>query len=293
MMNDFQHQPVLTRELIELLDPRPGEVFVDATIGLGGHAAVILDKLGPRGKLIGIDQDEKALHIAQRNLERYADQLVLVGGNFRGLIQLVESVAQRRRIDGILFDLGVSSLQLNDPERGFSFNKSDRLDMRMDAAGELTAEWIINHYSAKELARVLREFGEEPKADQIAKRIFEARRRHSITTVAELVGLIGGRPGKIHPATRVFQALRIAVNDELQAIETALPQAVQLLKPGGRLAVICFHSLEDRIVKRYFRTLATGGSVRLLTKKAVQPSWSEVRTNRRARRARLRAVEKL
>ncbi len=291
-MKNPRHIPVLAKEIIELLAPDPGEVFVDATIGLGGHAEQILLKLGKTGRLIGIDQDEQALESASHNLGSYAQQLVLVCGNFRDIDTLVQS-AGYERVSGILFDLGVSSLQLEDPTRGFSFNKSDKLDMRMSADTTLTAEEVVNSYSRDELARIFYEYGQEPRARAIAKRITEARKRDRITTIAQLIELIGGGHGRVHPATKVFQALRIEVNQELEALEEALPRAFELLESGGRMAVISFHSLEDRIVKNFFKNLKTGGSGLLLTKKAVTPSWEERRGNPRARSAKLRAIEKI
>jgi len=291
-MNNPRHIPVLAKEVIELLAPGSGEIFVDATIGLGGHAKQILPKLGKTGRLIGIDQDEQALQSASHNLRTYAQQLVLVCGNFAAIGALVQS-AGHARVSGILFDLGVSSLQLDDPDRGFSFNKSDKLDMRMSANTALTAEEVVNSYSRDELARIFYEYGQETRARAIAKRITEARKSGRITTVAQLIELIGGGHGRIHPATKVFQALRIEVNQELEALEEALPKAFELLESGGRLAVISFHSLEDRIVKNFFRNLKTGGSGLLLTKKAVTPSWEERRSNPRARSAKLRAIEKI
>jgi len=252
-MQSFTHQPVLTDAVMEYLAPRPGATVVDATLGLGGHARAILERLGETGRLIGIDQDEQALQAAKHNLSPYQNRLVVVHGNFRDLVQLVQRAIGSVRVDGILFDLGVSSLQLDDATRGFSFNKPAKLDMRM-SEGALTAERVVNTYSADELARIFRDYGEEPKAEAIARRIVEARRRQPITTTNQLVSVIGGYLGaKIHPATRVFQALRIGVNDELGALRAALPQAVELLKPGGRLVVISFHSLEDRIVKNFMK----------------------------------------
>ncbi|RLC37047.1 16S rRNA (cytosine(1402)-N(4))-methyltransferase [candidate division Kazan bacterium] len=309
-----KHIPVLTDEVIRLLDPKTGDTFVDATLGLGGHAAAILEHIGPHGKLIGIDQDEQALQIARTNLRPYQNQLALVFGNFRNIGQLVKGTGTRL-VDGILFDLGLSSYQLDARARGFSFNKQANLDMRMDTKGSLTAEIVVNSYPREKLAEIFREYGEEPKAHIFARKIVEARKKRRIVTTQDLVEVIGGpqaakqpwragRRGRIHPATRVFQALRIEVNDELNAIREALPQAVELLRPasgrnghpalrGGRLAVISFHSLEDRIVKRFFQDLKTGGSVNILTKKAVTPSWSEASRNRRARSAKLRVIEKI
>ena len=290
---NFTHQPVLTDAVIEHLALRPGQTIVDATLGLGGHAKSILERLGGTGKLVGIDQDEQALQAAEHNLSSYQDQLVLVRGNFRDFVQLVQRAIGSVRVDGILFDLGVSSLQLDAGTRGFSFNKSARLDMRM-GGGEVTAAEVVNAYPVDELVRIFRDYGEEPRAMSIAKRIAVARQQQPIETTEQLVGIIGGYlGGRRHPATRIFQALRIEVNDELGALERALPQAVESLKPSGRLVVISFHSLEDRIVKHFFKTLATGGSIRLLTKKAIMPSWEERKSNPRARSAKLRVIEKI
>lgn len=291
-MSRFQHTPVLVEETLKFLDPHQGEIFVDATVGLGGHAQAIIERLGPNGKLIGIDQDEQALRIARQNLSRFEKRIVLVRGNFRSLAKLVQTSGGSKTVDGILFDLGVSSLQLENESRGFSFLHNAPLDMRMDTTnGGTTAADVVNRVSFNELVRILKEYGEEPKAEIIAKRMIEARRRRPITTTGQLVELVGGyRGGRIHPATRVFQALRIAINEELQSLQEALPQAIDLLKPGGRLAVISFHSLEDRIVKNFLKNQATGGRIKLLSKKAVAPSWQERKHNPRARSAKLRVA---
>jgi len=293
-MSKPSHIPVLVQEVVTLLDPKPNNILVDATVGLGGHAIKLLERLGAQGRLIGIDQDEQALQSAREYLKQYQDRLVLVRGNFRNLIQLVPSDIGSQGVDGILIDLGVSSLQLDEPTRGFSFLHNAPLDMRMDAGGsDLTAADIVNQANFTELVRILQEFGEEPKAENIVKRILEFRKRRPITTTFDLVEVVGGRPGKIHPATRVFQALRIATNQELQALSEVLPQAIELLRSGGKLAVISFHSLEDRIVKNFFKNQATGGRIKLLSKKAIAPSWEERKRNPRSRSAKLRIVEKI
>lgn len=292
-MSKPSHIPVLAKEALELLDPQPNDILVDATVGLGGHAALLADKLGPQGRLIGIDQDEQALRIASDNLTSFNDRVVLVRGNFRNLDKLVEN-AGYQSVDGILLDLGFSSLQIETGERGFSFLHNAPLDMRMDATGQgQTAAEIANHASFNELVEILREYGEEPKAESIAKRMLEFRKKRPIETTYDLVEIVGGNPGKIHPATRVFQALRIATNQELAALNEVLPKAIELLAPGGRLAVISFHSLEDRIVKNFFKNKATGGRIELLSKKAIQPSWEERKRNPRARSAKMRGIKKL
>jgi 16S rRNA (cytosine1402-N4)-methyltransferase len=290
-MTPYKHQPVLSAEVVELLVPQPGQVLVDATIGLGGHAAALLPRLGKKGKLIGIDQDDRALQIVRENLSPYQSQLVLVCGNFADIDELVKGTGNFS-VDGILFDLGVSSYQLDDANRGFSFNKSARLDMRMGAGG-ISAFEVVNQYAYDDLVRILADYGEEPRAKEIAQAIVAARKRSPIATTGQLVEVVGGKSGRVHPATRTFQAIRIEVNDEITALKRALPQAFNLLKPGGRLAVISFHSLEDRPVKHFFKILKTGGSAKLLTKKAITPSWPERSSNPRARSAKLRVIEKL
>ncbi len=300
-MSRFQHTPVLLEEVIKFLDPQPGEIFVDATVGLGGHAQALIERLGPDGKLIAIDQDEQALRITHENLSRFEKRIILVRGNFRGLIQLVQTNNGPKNVDGILFDLGVSSLQLENGQRGFSFLHNAPLDMRMDTTdGGKTAADIVNRANFNELVKILKEYGEEPKAEIIAKRILEFRKKQPIKTTFDLVEIVGGPPsprygraGGIHPATRVFQALRIAANEELQSLQEALPQAVELLAPGGRLAVISFHSLEDRIVKNFLKAQATGGRIKLLSKKAIAPSWQERKRNPRARSGKLRVAMKI
>lgn len=293
-MSKPSHIPVLAEEALKLLNPQPGDIIVDATVGLGGHSQLIASLLGPNGRLIGIDQDEHALQIASENLQSFQDRVVLVRGNFRHISSLVES-AGYQRVSGILFDLGFSSLQIEDVGRGFSFLHDAPLDMRMDTTeGDTTAADIVNRASFNELVKIFREFGEEPKAEMMAKKILEARQRQRIATTGQLVAIIGGnKQGRIHPATRVFQALRIAVNEELSALQEALPQAIDLLTPNGRLVVITFHSLEDRIVKNFLKTKATGGSIQLLSKKAIAPSWQERKRNPRSRSAKLRAAMKV
>jgi len=293
-MSKPSHIPVLVEEALKLLDPQPSDIIVDATVGLGGHTKLLAEKLGPTGRVIGIDQDEDALHIANDNLKVFGNRVVLVRGNFRHLSDLVES-AGYQSVNGILFDLGFSSLQIETGERGFSFLHDAPLDMRMDATdGETTAGEIVNRASFNELVKIFQDYGEEPKAESIARKILEARQRGKITTTGQLVEIIGGsHQGRIHPATRVFQALRIAVNDELQALTEALPQAIDLLAPNGRIAVITFHSLEDRIVKNFFKAKATGGRIQLLAKKAIAPSWQEQKRNPRARSAKIRGAIKI
>ena len=286
------HIPVLAEEVVEMLDLKAGSVIVDATVGLGGHAKMSLPHLGAKGVLIGIDQDEQALKLAGENLREYKDQVKLVYGNFRDLAALVE-VAGYRSVDGVVMDIGISSMQVDEPTRGFSFNNLAQLDMRMDLGGYRTAAEVVNTYSYEDLVRIFQEYGEESKAVVYAKRIIEVRRKKPIETTIDLVEIIGGHAGKIHPATKVFQALRIEVNDELGALTEALPQAVDLLRPGGRLTVITFHSLEDRVVKNFLKLQVTQNRGVLINKKVIAPKWTERKINRRSRSAKLRVFEKI
>ena len=295
------HIPVLVVEVAELLQLKPGEVVIDATLGAGGHSYAILEKISPKGTLIGIDKDEDAIRIANHNLSRFKsqNQLVTVCDSYTALDSIFSTAAKNWRCgkpDGILFDLGLSSLQLGG-EKGFSFLKDAPLDMRFGKLGELTAEIIVNSYPVDQIANILWKFGEERDSRQIAKAIFEARRKQRITTTKELAEIVtkakGGRRGKIHPATLTFQALRMAVNDELAAIMEALPKAIELLRSGGRLAVISYHSLEDRIVKNVFRESAKNEQVKLITKKPIKPPFAEIKTNPRSRSAKLRVIEKI
>lgn len=278
--------------VIQLLDLRPGMVIVDATLGLGGHTESMLQRMDGSGTVVGIDQDGDAISIAKSRLESYGEQFVPVSGNFRRIGDLVHGIGFQY-VDRVLFDLGVSSLQLDDGDRGFSFKADAPLDMRMDATDGITAADILRTYTEKELCDLLVDFGEEPRAKLIARRVVESRAKQPIETTGQLVSLIGGSRGKIHPATRTFQALRMAVNDELGAIEDALPQALELLGPGGRIGVITFHSLEDRLVKQTFKRWEEEGRVRLINKKVVQAAWEEKQKNPRSRSAKLRVIEKI
>jgi len=292
----YIHIPVLLTETLDLLGLQNGDVVVDATLGLGGHANEILTRIKPSGKLIGIDQDEEALNIARSNLQAHRDEVVLVNGNFRNIDELVKS-AGYQTVGRILFDLGVSSLQLDEGERGFSFNKQAELDMRMDKKSHLTAKEVVNRYSYQDLVRIFTEYGEERRASDIAKRITEGRKSRPIEMTTDLVAVAFpdtvGKHYSIHPATKIFQAIRMEVNDELGALDMGLRRGFEILETGGRMAVISFHSGEDRIVKRFFKTLKTGGSGKLLTKKAIQPSWPERRSNKRSCSAKLRVIEKI
>jgi 16S rRNA (cytosine1402-N4)-methyltransferase len=284
------HEPVLLEEALELLAVRPGGAYVDGTVGLGGHAAEILRRSGPDGRLTGADRDAEALVQAGQRLASFGDRVRLLHADYRDLPALLGD----ERPDGILLDLGVSSLQLDSPERGFSFRSEGPLDMRMDRSRGETAAQVVNRMPETALADLIHRWGEEPAARRIARAIVEARRKSRIETtsaLAEVVRRAAGRRRRrgLDPATRTFQALRIHVNRELDGLAPALEAFARSLGPGGRLAVIAFHSLEDREVKRTFRSLAARG-FRLLTRRPVRPGASERARNPRARSARLRAI---
>ena len=287
------HTPVMVPEVLELLGPSPGDRFVDATVGLGGHAEAILERVLPGGRLLGLDCDVDALGRARERLRRFGEAVDLVQGNFRDLAAHVADWGGPA--DGVLFDLGVSSLQLETSARGFSFSLDGPLDMRMDTTRGRTAAELLRRISARELERILRDFGQERYARRIARAIVENRRRLKTTgDLATLVErVVPRRERRIHPATRTFQALRIAVNDELGALDRALADLPQWLAPGGRVAVISFHSLEDRIVKTRFRRFEAEGQLVVLTKKPLRPTAEEVAANPRARSARLRGARRV
>ncbi len=308
----MQHVPVLLRESLELLAPERGGLFVDCTLGLGGHAQAVLEA-APEARLVGIDRDPEAIARAGERLSRFGARVSLVTGNFSEVRSLLGELGIERVDGGLLADLGVSSMQLETPGRGFSFRLEGPLDMRM-GAGELTAGDIVNGYQEGELVRIFKDYGEERRSRRIAREIVERRARKPVETTGELREIVAGVSGprhrtrgrRIDPATRVFQALRIAVNEELSGLEKLLDQAVELLDQDGRLVVISYHSLEDRIVKHTLRNLARGevdqttGRTRsetrvieLLTGKPVRPQPEEVAANPRSRSARLRAARRL
>jgi 16S rRNA (cytosine1402-N4)-methyltransferase len=303
------HVPVLLKEAIDFLAVRRGGTYIDATVGLGGHSLEIAKRLGAPGHLIGLDKDPKALEIARERLEGFVGRgSLVVGQNEDAGWPTIElrhgSFAdlandQRRtandRVDGILADIGVSSLQFGDPARGFSFQAEGPLDMRMNPMSELTAEQVVNQFDERELADLIYEFGEERRSRRIARAIVRSR---PILTTAQLAAVISTaarsmKHERIHPATRTFQSLRIFVNRELDDLRKLLEAVPQLLKPGGRLVVISFHSLEDRIVKDAMREGAKQGKYKLLTKKPVTASEEEIDRNPRARSAKMRAAERV
>lgn len=291
------HQPVMTREVLELLAPRPGATFVDATVGGGGHSLSLLPHLLPSGRVIAVDRDPHALEIAKKRLIEFEPHVTFVHDNYRHLAAGLRAL-HVPSVDGIVLDLGMSSLQVDTAERGFSFLQDGPLDMRMDPTQEITAAAIVGESSMEELATLFATLGEERFARPIARRIVEARRAQPFTTTMQLAELIRqavpprARYGRLHPATRVFQALRMAVNDELGALEALLADLPGLLAPGGRAVVLTFHSLEDRLVKRAFLAGSAQGLWRILTKKPLRPSEDEVERNPRARSAKVRGVQR-
>lgn len=290
--------PVMKEEVIRFLDPKPNEDFIDCTVGLGGHALAILELNKPNGRVLGVDFDPQILEELKRNVHgtEFEKRLVLVCDNFANL----EAIAAKHGftgVSGVLFDLGLSSWHLEASGRGFSFWRNEPLDMRYNPqSNALTAEVILNTWSLEDIERILRVYGEERFARRIAKQIVESRPLR--TTVDLVMAVERATPPwyhrrRIHFATKTFQALRIAVNSELENLEKALPQALNVLRSGGKLAVIAFHSLEDRIVKNFMRTKAKEGAIKILTKKPIRPSEKEVRENPRARSARLRVAVKI
>jgi 16S rRNA (cytosine1402-N4)-methyltransferase len=310
-----EHLPVLVEEVMSMLAPAPGSLQIDATVGGGGHTGRILEATDPDGRLLGLDADGAAIaRVDGRLRPRFGDRLVLRRANFREL-RAVAPDAGFAEVDGLLFDLGLSSFQLAESERGFSFRTGGRLDMRFDTTRGVPASELLATFDARELAALFKRYGEEPQAGRIARAIVASRSTAAIETAEELASLVQRvAPGdprrrhRIHPATRVFQALRIAVNEELEALEEGLAAAVDLLRPGGRLVVLSYHSLEDRIVKRFFAAERRGcvcppelpvcvcgrnPRLRLVTRPSLTPTAAEIAANPRARSARLRAAERL
>jgi len=295
MANHAAHIPVLAAEVLAVLRPRPGGRYLDATVGLGGHAEALLAAAGGEASLVGIDRDAEALPLARARLARFGERVALHHARYEALDDLLPA---EPGFDGILFDLGVSSLQLDAPERGFSFGREGALDMRMDRSGGRTAAELLRRLPERELADLIFRWGEERFARRIARAIHETRRREPIrttTALAEVVAKAVPRsqwPRHIHPATRTFQALRIAVNEELSGLAQALEAGARRLAPGGRMAAVSFHSLEDRIVKQTWRGLQQGRGMRVLTKRPILPGDAEIAANPRSRSAKLRGLER-
>jgi 16S rRNA (cytosine1402-N4)-methyltransferase len=309
---NLRHIPVMKDEVVALLRPRSGARFLDGTLGGGGHAVAFLDALLPDGQLVGLDQDASTLALATQRLASFADQCLTFHANFSNAAALLQRIGWDG-VDGLLLDLGFSSLQVEDGTRGFSFLRSGPLDMRMDQQLDFQAADLVNEASEEELRRIFRELGEEPAAGRIARAIIRARSITPLRTTSDLVEVVErviprSRRTHLHPATRVFQALRIAVNKELEHLSLFLQDGYRLLRPGGRMVILSYHSLEDRLVKETFRRWAStclcppqlqvcachwSPQVRLLTPKPLSPTSEEVSMNPRSRSAHLRAVERL
>ncbi len=302
------HQPVLYNEIIHLIQPHPSGHYVDCTVGAGGHARGLLKASEPDGLLLGFDVDTYALQLARKHLESFSNRATLVHSSYLNLSDQLKALGWQK-VDGILLDLGISSMQLDIPERGFSFRKDAVLDMRFDRQNPVRAIDLVNNLPEGELADLIYNFGEERRSRQIARAIVRARPIETTLQLASVVAATTSRGrSRIHPATRTFQALRIAVNQELDSLQQMLPQAISVLKPKGRLAIISYHSLEDRIVKHYFRNESKDcicppkqpicdcghtASIKIITKRPIRPQEGEIQINPRARSARLRVAEKL
>ena len=292
-MTSFIHIPILAEEITELLVRDANGVYLDGTLGLGGHSGHIIKRLGAGGKVIGLDKDAEAIKMARENVND--ERLKTFNLSYTEAPKAL-ALAGESGVDGALFDLGLSSYQLDDAQRGFSFLRQGPLDMRFDGRGELRAYDIVNKYSADKLTDIFENYWEERQASKIALAICMSRRESPIETTTALAALIEktvGRGGKIHPATRVFQALRIAVNDELACVKAAPYVAKDILKVGGRAAFLTFHSTEDRIIKQAFKEIVSSGDYKLVNKKVIEPSWEEIKKNPRARSAKLRVMERV
>ena len=306
MNNSLLHTPVLLKEVLGGLEVKAGGAYIDCTLGAGGHARAILEGSQPKGRLLGIDRDPAAIQLSQSQLASYGGRVRLVYDSYVRL-EAIASAEGFIPSDGVLLDLGISSLQLEDHQRGFSFQTDGPLDMRIDPQAEVTAEHLVNELTEAELTDIIVKYGEEPRARTIARAIVRGRPIRRTLQLAHVVASVAGRRGRIHPATRTFQALRIAVNGELEALAAVLPQTVSILAEGGRVAVISFHSLEDRLVKEFMARESRDcicppevpvcrceheRTLRILTKKPVRPTIEEVRQNPRSRSAKLRIAER-
>ncbi len=305
--DNLSHRPVLYHEIIHAIAPTGGKKYVDGTLGAGGHAWGLLDESNPDGRLLGLDVDPQAISLARERLAPFGDRVVIVRASYTTLSERLRQLGWEG-VDGILFDLGVSSMQFDTPQRGFSFLNDGPLDMRFDPHTPQSAAELLNTWDEEDIADILYRYGEERRSHRIAQAIVQARPLESTSQLADVVvkALKNSGRSRIHPATRTFQAIRIAVNAELEALEKVLPQAIEALVPGGRLAVISFHSLEDRIVKQFFRhhsqderdrtnplaPVVRQASIRLVNRKPITPDERELFTNPRSRSAKLRVVEK-
>ncbi len=308
----YQHEPVLLEEVVGGLNPQPGQHFADGTVGGGGHARAILERTSPDGRLLAFDLDQAALLAAQQNLKTFGERVTFVHAAYRTLAKQVERL-QFPKPSGVLLDLGLSSAQLSDESRGFSYSADSPLDLRFDTSGGRTAADILQHEPAETLARIFRDYGDEPRARALARAIVEARRTHPVCTTGDLLAIVtrvthGGGRRSFHPATLVWQALRLAVNHELEELPLGLRAALSVLGSGGKLAVISFHSGEDRLVKEFFRTESRDcicspevpkcvcghkAQLTVLTRKPITASAAELKRNSRARSAKLRLAQKI
>ena len=306
-MDQSTHIPVLFSEVLDLLRPQPGGQYIDGTLGAGGHTTGILEASAPDGRVLVFDRDLEAIQFTRRRLEKFGERVVYINTSYAEMDKLAENYGFTN-VEGVLLDLGLSSRQLADASRGFSFLREGPLDMRFDSSLEASAADLINDLTKEELVTIFRKYGEARRSERIARLIVENRPMHTTVELAELIKAEIGQRGRIHPATQVFQALRIAVNDELAELESGIDAAINVLEPGGRLAIISFHSLEDRIVKHTFRDLSKDcicppeqpvcncnvrATVRLITRRAIKATAAEVSANPRSRSARLRVVEKI
>lgn len=292
-MTTWTHIPILAEQIADLLLTDPDGIYADGTLGLGGHTALFLKRLSAKARILGFDKDSQALQMA---VQRVNDKRLLAfNESYTCLPQELKNL-HIAGVQGALFDLGLSSYQLDNPARGFSIINNGPLDMRFDLSGSLTADTIVNTWGLDDLTRILTDYGEERKASQIALAILNARRQapiHTTEDLKQIVERVYGFRGKTHPATQTFQALRIAVNDELGSVETLLEELPQIIAKGGRAAVLTFHSLEDRLVKNRFKQLAAGKEWKLVNKKVIVPTYQEISQNRRARSAKLRVIERI
>ena len=292
------HIPVLLKEVIKYIQPQPGENFIDATVGEGGYTICLLQHTTPSGKVLGIDLDNESLKIAEQKLKAFGDRVILKQGNFKDVDEIVRET-NFSSVDGIVFDLGLGTFQIEESKRGFSFLRDEPLKMTFNPESALTAEDVINGESLESLTKIFKEYGEERNALKIAQVIVEQRRKKRITRTKELVEIIlkalhkESFKGRRHPATKIFQAIRIFVNDELNNLSIALEKSLKILNPSGRIAVVSYHSLEDRIVKNFFRDNNKRGLLKIITKKPIIPSEDETNENPRSRSARLRIIQKV
>lgn len=290
------HIPVLLQEVIKFLNPQSNENFIDMTVGEGKYAMAIFQYTAPLGKILGIDLDEGSLKVAKENLLAFENRAILKQGNYKDIDKIAKEV-DILPVSGIVFDLGLGTFQIEDSSRGFSFLRDEPLKMTFDLGSEMSAEKVINESSLELLTKIFQEYGEEKNAYKIARAIVEERKNKKITRTSELVEIIektvDGRRNRLHPATKIFQALRIYVNDELNNLKEGLEKSVKILDKDGRIAVVSYHSLEDRLVKKFYKEKEKEGVLKIITKKPITPTKVEVLNNRRSRSAKLRIAQKI